>query len=58
MRGVHVLPLNDIVPHEESQDCPCGPRVEWIDPDTGLAYPGGPVIIHNSLDGREKAEVA
>lgn len=54
--GVHVLPLRDIAEHAEAQDCICGPRVEWIDPETGLAYPSGPVVIHSSLDGREAKE--
>lgn len=56
MSGIHVLPRRDVMDHEETHDCPCGPRVEWIDPDTGLAYPGGPVVIHHSLDGREAKE--
>ena len=42
---VHVLPLGDLIEHEESQDCPCGPRVEWCG--------SGWVVVHNSLDGRE-----
>ena len=28
-------------------ECHCGPDVEWIDPDTGLAYEDGPLVIHN-----------
>jgi hypothetical protein len=44
-----VLPLNDIMPHdEESTVCPCGPRVEFIN--------GEMLITHNSFDGRELAE--
>lgn len=56
MSGVHVLPVRDVIEHQESQDCICGPRVEWIDQDTGLAYPNGPVVVHHSLDGREAKE--
>lgn len=37
-------------------DCACSPRVVWIDPDTNLPYPNGPMVIHNSYDCREIAE--
>jgi hypothetical protein len=53
---VHVMPVEDIVDHHESQECLCGPRIEWLDPDTGEPYEDGPVVIHNSLDGRELRE--
>ena len=43
---VHVLPVNDLCEHEESEDCVCGPRVEE----------DGMVVVHNSLDGREQDE--
>ena len=54
--GVHVLPLGDLVEHDANCDCICGPDVEYIDPDTGITYPGGPVVTHHSLDGREQNE--
>lgn len=56
--GVHVHPVHDEVPHELSDDCICGPSCEFIDPDTGIAYPSGPLVVHHSLDGREFEEVA
>lgn len=47
----HVLPINDINPHEEvGTSCPCEPRV---------IFEGGEmIIIHNSFDGREGLEQA
>ena len=40
----HILPINDLREHEESESCWCKPEV-----DEG-------VIIHNSMDGREEYE--
>ena len=46
---LHVVPTNDLIEHETvGDDCACGPRVEFV--------PGGPVIVHHSLDGRELRE--
>lgn len=49
---IHVLPVNDLVEHEESGgalcDCVCGPEVEFLD--------GGVLVTHHSLDGREERE--
>jgi len=46
-RPVHVYPLTDVVDHIlEGAGCICGPRIE----------DGGMLIIHHSLDGREKKE--
>ncbi len=46
----HVIPVDDIVPHEHSTECVCGPKVEVVDGDL--------VVVHNSLDGRERGEGA
>jgi hypothetical protein len=43
---VHVVPTNDLVEHDSTLDCPCGP--DW-EVETGL-------VTHHSLDGREFAE--
>lgn len=43
---IHVLPTNDEVPHVESEQCWCKPKVEE----------NGQLIIHNSFDGREDFE--
>lgn len=54
MSTVHVVPVNDLIVHdEESDDCPCGPRVEAVPDDEGYI---GWVVVHNSLDGREAHE--
>jgi hypothetical protein len=45
--GVHVLPVNDLVEHELSEDCVCGPWVEL------LSEEDLPLVVHHALDGRE-----
>jgi hypothetical protein len=52
MPTVHVLPVDDIVEHKESEDCVCGPEVEWVEGEDG----GGWLVTHHSLDGREQSE--
>ena len=49
--GVHVVPLVDLVGHELSEDCACGPQPEEV-------VPGSWMFSHSSLDGRELKEVA
>ena len=44
---LHVIPLNDLMPHHESLKCPCNP-VSDSECNT--------VIIHNAFDGREMKE--
>ncbi len=45
---IHVIPLNDLRPHEEEGiACPCRPKV----------LEGG-IVVHNSWDGREILEQA
>lgn len=41
----HVTPIGDLIEHEQDEDCPCGPEVEFVT--------GSSVYIHHSLDGRE-----
>ena len=48
MNEQHVLPVADLIAHEETEDCPCGPKVTFVT--------GGKVVTHNSLDGREFGE--
>ena len=43
---VHILPVNDLIEHEESAQCQCGPSVEQLDN-------GEFMVIHFALDGRE-----
>lgn len=44
----HVMPIKDWKEHIDSQDCWCKPSRSLKDDN---------VIIHNSLDGREVAEL-
>jgi hypothetical protein len=55
MTTVHVVPVNDLIKHEEEGDgCVCGPITEAVFRDDGS---NGWVISHNSLDGREAHEI-
>jgi hypothetical protein len=45
---VHVTPVDDLVEHEQSEDCVCGPTVEMVE--------GGWLVVHESLDRREDRE--
>lgn len=52
---VHVYPDKDLIEHDtEGDDCICGPALEAVPADDGAV---GWVIIHHSLDGRERNEV-
>ena len=49
----HVTPTNDLVEHESSPDCICGPEIKPLKRDDGsVVY----VYLHHSLDGREAHE--
>lgn len=52
MAVIHVEPVNDLIQHLDN-DCPCGPTPELVASDDG---PDGWVIVHHSLDGRERFE--
>lgn len=44
-----MYPTRDLIEHETvGDDCPCGPTTEFV--------PGGSVVVHHSLDGRELSE--
>ena len=45
MTEFHVTPVDDLVAHEQDEDCPCGPM--WIREN------GNDIYVHNSLDNRE-----
>lgn len=53
-RDVHVYPLRDLVEHEHTEDCICGPTAEAVKRSDGSI---GWMYTHHSLDGREKREV-
>lgn len=42
---VHVMPTDDLVDHESSESCACGPRAEKIE--------GGTMYVHQRLDGKK-----
>lgn len=52
----HVFPIGDLIEHDaDSDDCACGPssRPEKRE-DGSVAW----IMVHHSLDGREKRETA
>ena len=52
---LHVVPQNDLIEHEVTEDCPCGPEARPQERHDGsVAW----LIVHSSLDGREAREVA
>lgn len=55
---VNVVPVNDDKEHSLTQECWCNPKVNWIDSETNLPFPNGPMIVHNSSDQREFVEQA
>lgn len=44
----HIIPINDLMPHHESVDCPCNPII-----DTECET----LVVHNAFDGRDIVEV-
>jgi len=48
--GVHVHPLNDLIGHSLTPDCPCGPELELVPCDDGCVEP---LHHHHALDGRD-----
>lgn len=52
MTTVHVVPVNDLIDHPDD-DCPCGPTIEPVEREDGSF---GWVVVHHSLDGRERHE--
>jgi hypothetical protein len=51
---IHVVPLADLIAHEESEDCVCRPELRLVTNDD--LSDGCWVITHHSLDGRELNE--
>lgn len=51
---LHVHPVGDVVEHDTSGDeCICGPTTEPVFREDGST---GWLIVHHSLDGRERSE--
>lgn len=54
MTTLHVHPVGDLMEHDtDSEDCTCGPTTEPVVRDDGSI---GWLIVHHSLDGRERSE--
>jgi hypothetical protein len=53
MSHVNVVPVDDLIGHEDSDECPCGPELQPVERDDGTI---GWILSHHSLDGREKDE--
>jgi hypothetical protein len=49
----HIIPVGDLIDHEVSDDCVCGPQAEPISREDGSM---NWLYVHHSLDGREKDE--
>jgi hypothetical protein len=49
----HVHPVGDLIEHEFTDDCPCGPESRPVKRDDGSV---GWLVVHNSLDGSERKE--
>lgn len=61
----HVIPAGDVVEHEETEGCVCGPLlelhtftvpVEAYGMHLGDVQATGVVVVHHSLDDREQHE--
>lgn len=50
---VHITPLEDLIEHELSPDCPCQPRETEAERAAGTVFW---IFTHSSLDGRELHE--
>lgn len=50
---LHVLPVADLVDHELSEECICGPKVSAVFREDGS---NGWVVNHWALDRREATE--
>lgn len=50
---LHVHPRADLIGHEMTGDCACGPQARLV---TREDRPDGWLIVHHSLDGREARE--
>lgn len=55
MTGIHVVPVDDLLPHDLSRTCRCAPEVTLACPENGFPYVS-PLFLHNSIDGRELFE--
>ena len=45
---IHIIPIDDIIEHETSKDCPCQPSIDIDDYDV--------IFMHHAFDNREIIE--
>lgn len=48
METNHIVPVNDLIEHTDTEDCSCNPKVE--------IHENGKLVIHNAIDRREVFE--
>jgi hypothetical protein len=49
----HVTPIADLIEHESSENCVCGPEIKPLKRSDGsIVY----VYLHHALDGRKDSE--
>lgn len=53
MTNAHIIPTADLVRHEASDECVCGPASEPVKRTDGSV---GWLTIHHALDGRDRFE--
>lgn len=47
---IHIVPLRDLRPHDQTRQCLCRPKIEIV------GVRGVAVVTHHSYDGREYFE--
>lgn len=53
MSNVHVTPIDDLIQHEKTEECVCGPTIEPVETPSGAI---NWMLTHNALDNREAYE--
>lgn len=51
--ALHAVPVGDLIEHDSSEDCTCGPTAQPVKRKDGSV---GWLHVHHSLDGRERDE--
>lgn len=54
LRVIHVLPVNDLREHVESETCWCKPAVEQV--SSLVDGKARTIVVHNAADARELIE--
>lgn len=52
-KTMHVIPVNDQIEHEESDECACVPAQEPVEREDGSV---GWVVVHHAWDGRPQVD--